>query len=61
MGVKLAPIVLTLALANAGCGGKQLTNRQVAIGIGAAAAVVLLIYLLSTQCDEVDQNDCSFK
>jgi hypothetical protein len=62
VGVKLAPVVLSFALAtNAGCGGRQLTNRQVAIGIGAAVAVVVLIYLLSTECDNDNGNDCTFQ
>ena len=46
---------------SSGCAHQQLTNRQVAVGVIGAAAVVLIIVMLSTQCDQLDPNDCSFQ
>jgi len=44
-------LVLALALV-AGCAhsNRQLTNKQVAIGIGVAAGAALLLYLAIEQC-----------
>jgi hypothetical protein len=41
-----AAFALVIALGT-GCAHKQLTNRQVAIGIGVAAIVVIIIYAAS--------------
>jgi hypothetical protein len=61
--VKLTSLALTIALAtgSTACGGKQLTNRQVALGAVGIAAVVLIVIMLSTQCDEDNGNDCTFQ
>ena len=54
------PAVLALALGSAGCAHKQLTNRQVALGAVGIAAIVLLVVVMSTQCDN-DFEDCNFQ
>ena len=54
------PFLLALALGSSGCAGKQITNRQVAFAVVGAAAVVLIIVMLSTQCDN-DLDDCNFQ
>jgi hypothetical protein len=55
--VKRVALVTALALAGSGCGhNKQLTNRQVALGVVGAAAVVGLIILLSLQCNELTET-----
>ena len=46
-------LVLALAQPAAGCAGKQLTNRQVALGAISAAAVIGIIVLLSLQCNDL--------
>jgi hypothetical protein len=47
-------LALVLALATTSCGpNKQLTNRQVALGVVGAAAIVGLVIVLSLQCNEL--------
>jgi hypothetical protein len=55
--MRFAALLLSFATATAGCGqNKQLTNRQVAVGVVGAAAVVGLIILLSVQCNELTET-----
>ena len=45
----LTALVLCGALASGGCAHKQLTNKQVAIGIGVVVGLSLLLYLAISQ------------
>lgn len=44
-------LTLSAALAS-GCAHKQLTNKQVAIGVGAVVGITLLVYLAIAQCNK---------
>lgn len=54
--MKRLALVAVLA-SSTGCAHKQLTNRQVALGVVSAAAVVGLVVLLALQCNELTM-DC---
>lgn len=54
-------LILVLAFGWSGCAHYQLTNRQVAVGVVGAAAVTLIVFMLVTQCDDSDPNDCNFQ
>jgi hypothetical protein len=57
--MKRLALVTVLALGAGACGPKhQLTNKQVAMGVVGAAAVVGLILVLSLQCNELTM-DCN--
>jgi hypothetical protein len=55
--MKRLALVVALATASAGCAHKQLTNRQVAVGVVAGVAVVGLVVLLALQCNDLT-TDC---
>lgn len=48
--MKRAIAFLLCAALAGGCAHKQLTNKQVAIGVGAVVGVALLLYLAISQC-----------
>lgn len=53
----LKRVALALALTTAACGpNKQLTNRQVMLGVVGAAAIVGIVILLSLQCNELTET-----
>ncbi len=45
-------LLLCGALASVGCAHKQVTNKQVAIGIGVVVGLSLLLYLAVSQCNK---------
>lgn len=49
-------LAAALSVGATGCGGKQLTNKQVATGVIAVAAVVGIVVLLSLQCNELTEQ-----
>jgi hypothetical protein len=55
-GMKRTALVLALALGTSGCAHKQLTNKQVAVGVVSVAAVVGLVILLSIQCNDLTEQ-----
>ena len=55
--MRAAAAVLALALTAGACGGRQLTNRQVAVGAVTAGVVVGVLVLIST-CDQRDGGFC---
>ncbi|MEO8706078.1 MAG: hypothetical protein ABI867_38975 [Kofleriaceae bacterium] len=57
--MKRLALVTALALSAGACGpNHQLTNKQVAVGVIGAAAIVGAILVLSLQCDELTM-DCN--
>jgi hypothetical protein len=56
-------LVLALVLGTSGCGhDRQLTNRQVAIGIGAAVVIGIVLIVLATKCDDSGHPEgCNFQ
>jgi predicted PurR-regulated permease PerM len=57
------PLAFAVVLGSAtGCAHQQLTNRQVAIGVGAAVLIGLVIFVLATKCDESGHPEgCNFQ
>jgi hypothetical protein len=57
---RAAALGLALALAASGCGGRQLTNRQVAAGAVGGVAVLGAIVLVSlvTDCEARQGGTC---
>jgi len=55
---RLGVVVLVMCALLGGCGGRQVTNRQVAtVAIGAGLiAVVITAMVLSTSCNNCDNN-----
>lgn len=57
---RIAALCVVIALATGACGGRQLTNRQVATGaVGAAALVgMLVLFGMVHDCEVRDGGTC---
>jgi len=60
MRMRLAAVATSLALLGTACGGRQLTNRQLATGAVAAGAVVgmIVLYSLAGNCEYRNGGTC---
>jgi len=58
--MRLAAVATSLALVCTACGGRQLTNRQLATGVVAVGAVVgmLALYSLAGHCQVQNGGTC---
>jgi hypothetical protein len=59
--VRIAALAVAVALLTSACGGRQLTNRQVATGAVGAAAVVGMVVLFGmvADCEERYGGQCA--